>query len=222
MPHGEIEDPPMELPLVIGAVRASALTLDATPDALARSWQGVDRAALPREDLDQQQLDDVPPDPGPDEPELASTELLDSSPEADDNFAEEPPTKPEQLMPIAQLVLSDGHRVDLDVAVRVGRAPSPGPVADGGWGAEPAVHGAPKLITVLSPNADISRTHVQIEPDAGRVVVTDLNSTNGTILVRPEGELLPERLPAGQAVSVPLGSILELGDGVSVQVDPLP
>ncbi|HEX8487454.1 MAG TPA: FHA domain-containing protein [Propionibacteriaceae bacterium] len=230
MPHEEPAEQPMELPLVVGAVRASVLTLDATPDALARSWQGVDRESLREEDLDEDLpdeafLDEDPPgrgqpDPGPDEVELASTELLVPSPETDANFMAEPPTQPEHPLSPARLVLSDGHRVDLDVAVRIGRAPSPAPVGDGGWRAEPRGQGAPKLVTVLSPNADISRTHLQIEPDAGRVVVTDLNSTNGTVLVRPEVGVLPERLPAGQAVTVPLGSVLELGDGVSVQVEP--
>ena len=218
MPHDEPEEQPMELPLAVGAVRASVLTLDATPDARARSWQGADHGRVSEQDAEE-----APPVSAPDEGEVASTALLLSSPDVDDpEELDELPTMPDQPRPPVQLVLSDGHRVELDAVVRIGRAPSPGPVGADAWSPVAAGQGPPKLVTVVSPNSDISRTHVQLEPDEDRVRVTDLNSTNGTVLVRPEGGVLPERLPAGQAVTVPLGSVLELGDGVSVQVDPLP
>ena len=42
-------------------------------------------------------------------------------------------------------------------------------------------------MTVPSPGHDISRTHLEVAPEGWSVVVTDLHSTNGTILVRPGG-----------------------------------
>ena len=66
----------------------------------------------------------------------------------------------------------------------------------------------------------MSSTHLEIKPgtgaDHGAAVVTDLGSTNGTVLVQPG--LAPEDLPAGVAVQLVPGAILDLGDGVTIQV----
>lgn len=116
-----------------------------------------------------------------------------------------------QLVPrpvLAVLRSSDGSSTDVDRAVLIGRAPS----------GQRSNARTPKLMTVPSPGHDISRTHLEVAPEGWSVVVTDLHSTNGTILVRPDG---PERqpLPAGESVPVPLGSVVELGDGISVLID---
>lgn len=107
---------------------------------------------------------------------------------------------------LATLRVSDGTELALDRLVRVGRAPvGPGDVDV-------------RLLTVPSPSQDISRTHLEIVPDGWRVMVKDLNSTNGTVLAGPDGaERRP--LPPGESVPVPLGSVLELADGVSVLLD---
>lgn len=116
-----------------------------------------------------------------------------------------------QLLPrpvLAVLRSSDGSAAEVDRAVLVGRAPS----------GQRSNARAPKLMTVPSPGHDISRTHLEIAPEGWSVVVTDLHSTNGTILIRPDGaERQP--LPAGESVPVQLGSVLELGDGISVLID---
>lgn len=107
---------------------------------------------------------------------------------------------------LATLRVSDGTELALDRLVRVGRAPvGPGNVAV-------------RLLTVPSPSQDISRTHLEIVPDGWRVLVRDLNSTNGTILTGPDGGAR-RPLPPGESVAVPLGSVLELADGVSVLLD---
>ena len=67
--------------------------------------------------------------------------------------------------------------------------------------------------------ADISRTHLEVAPDGWQIVVTDLHSTNGTTLIRPGG-YDQQRLTPGEPVPVQLGSVLELGDGVSVAIGP--
>jgi resuscitation-promoting factor RpfA len=48
------------------------------------------------------------------------------------------------------------------------------------------------------------------------VVVTDMNSTNGTVLVLPGQPSF--RLHPGTGVPVPPGGVIELGTGVSVTV----
>ena len=109
---------------------------------------------------------------------------------------------------LAVLRASDGSSAEVDRPVLVGRAPS----------GDRSNSRSPRLMTVPSPNHDISRTHLEVAPDGWQIVVTDLNSTNGTVLVRP-GAVDRQQLAPGDPVHVQLGSVLELGDGVSVLID---
>lgn len=118
-------------------------------------------------------------------------------------------------VPVLASLTSPGvEPVDLDRTVLIGRAPS----------ADRSAAESPRLMTVQSPSHDISRTHVQVTPENWQILVTDLQSTNGTVLTGP-GLTDPgsrpssQRLSPGQPVSVPVGSRIELGDGVSVAVD---
>jgi FHA domain len=112
--------------------------------------------------------------------------------------------------PVARLVLSTGEVVEVDRTIIVGRAPEARRLASADQ---------PHLVTVASPHHEISSTHLEIRPgagaDHGSAVVTDLGSTNGTVLVQPG--LPPEDLQAGIAVSLIPGAILDLGDGVTIQ-----
>jgi pSer/pThr/pTyr-binding forkhead associated (FHA) protein len=74
------------------------------------------------------------------------------------------------------------------------------------------------LLTVPSPSHDISRTHLEVVPDGWRILVRDLHSTNGTVLLAPDG-VTRRPLPPGESVPVPLGSVLELADGIAVLLD---
>jgi pSer/pThr/pTyr-binding forkhead associated (FHA) protein len=109
---------------------------------------------------------------------------------------------------LAVLRASDGSTAELDRPVLIGRAPS-GDRSDSR---------APRLMTVPSPNHDISRTHLEVAAEDWQIVVTDLNSTNGTVLVRP-GAVDRQQLTPREPVTVQLGSVIELGDGVSVLID---
>jgi hypothetical protein len=109
---------------------------------------------------------------------------------------------------LAVLRASDGSTADLDRPVLIGRAPS----------GDRSGSRTPRLMTVSSPNYDISRTHIEVAPDDWQIVVTDLNSTNGTVLVRA-GAVDRQQLAPGEPVHVQLGSVIELGDGVSVLID---
>src|SRR5512133_165102 len=109
---------------------------------------------------------------------------------------------------LAVLRASDGTSAEVDRPVLIGRAPS----------SDRSSSRTPRLMTVPSPNHDISRTHLEVAPNDWQIMVTDLNSTNGTILVRPGGTDRQQLAP-GESVHIPVGSVMELGDGVSVLID---
>jgi hypothetical protein len=122
----------------------------------------------------------------------------------------QPPAPDVVARPVAKLVFSSGETVEVDRAVLVGRAPE----------AQRASSEQPRLVTVPSPQQEISSTHLEIRAgsgvDHGSAVVTDLGSTNGTVLVQPG--LAPEDLQPGVTVQLIPGAILDLGDGVTIQV----
>ena len=113
--------------------------------------------------------------------------------------------------PVARLTFSSGEIVDVDRAILVGRAPEARRFSS---------TEQPRLMTVPSPNQEISSTHLEIRPgagaDHGSAIVTDLGSTNGTVLVQPG--LPPEDLRPGIPVQLIPGAIVDLGDGVTIQV----
>ncbi|WP_163542144.1 FHA domain-containing protein [Occultella kanbiaonis] len=120
---------------------------------------------------------------------------------ADDALYDEPG-------PVIMLAVSSGPRVPLDRVVLIGRAPESSRFA-----------GAlmPRLVTVPSPQQDISRTHVEVRLEGDHVVVTDLRSTNGTMVAVPGND--PRRLHPGEGVPVPVGSLIDLGDGITIGVE---
>jgi pSer/pThr/pTyr-binding forkhead associated (FHA) protein len=112
---------------------------------------------------------------------------------------------------VARLIFSSGEVVDVDRAVVVGRAPDHGRVAG---------DDQTRLVTVPSPHHEISSTHLEIRPgtgpDQGSAVVTDLGSTNGTVVVQPG--LPAQDLQPGIAVQLAPGATIDLGEGVTIQV----
>ena len=100
-----------------------------------------------------------------------------------------------------------GEFADVHVAVVVGRAPD---ASKGPRGAH--------LMRVPSPSSDISRSHLIVTPRDWSVIVTDLDSTNGTTVI-PVGEQ-SFVLANGESVQVDLGTVLDLGDGVSLRIEP--
>ncbi|WP_232676283.1 FHA domain-containing protein [Nocardioides sp. R-C-SC26] len=111
---------------------------------------------------------------------------------------------------VARLVLSSGESVDVDGVVLIGRAPEASRIPDPD----------PQLVVVPSPMHEISATHVEIRPgsgaDLGSAVVTDLGSTNGTVVIQPG--LGAEELKPGIAVQLIPGAVINLGDGITIQV----
>jgi hypothetical protein len=112
---------------------------------------------------------------------------------------------------VAKLMISDGQQVLVDRVILIGRAPE----ARRFTSTE-----QPHLVTVPSRLHEISSTHIEVRPgaggDQGNAVVTDMGSTNGTVLVQPG--LGPEDLKPGIAVQLAPGAIINLGDGITIQV----
>jgi hypothetical protein len=132
----------------------------------------------------------------PEEPDLPETELVAM-----------PPGSPGA---VARLVLSHGEVVDVDRPVLLGRDPHPDAAGDG----------EPRLVVLPSPSREISATHLEVRPgagpDVGTVVATDLGSTNGTVVVQPG--MPREELAAGVPTPLLAGAVVDLGDGISIEV----
>ncbi|MEH0110231.1 FHA domain-containing protein [Tersicoccus sp. MR15.9] len=109
------------------------------------------------------------------------------------------------------LTLADGRRVELDRPAVVGRQPA----VTRGAGAD-----MPRIVTVASPNGDVSRSHVRVRLDGWHVLLDDLESTNGTLL-RRIGQP-PRRLGRGESTMLLDGDVVDLGDGVVLTFEARP
>lgn len=108
----------------------------------------------------------------------------------------------------AKIRLSSGLVVSLTRPVLLGRAPQVSRVSN---------REMPRLVTVASPRQDISRTHAEVRMDGDDVLVTDLRSTNGVLLLR-QGQG-PQRLHPGEPTVVEPGVSVDLGEGVTFVVE---
>jgi hypothetical protein len=119
---------------------------------------------------------------------------------------DEPPvTVPRPVL--GALRLSTGDIIPLDRGVLLGRNPKPaaGPDADR------------HVVRVPSPTGDISRAHTEIRLDGWHVLVVDLNSTNGTVVVLPGRA--PERLRPNEPRPIEPGTVVVLSDEVSFRFE---
>lgn len=118
-------------------------------------------------------------------------------------------TQPVPRPALGVLRAPDGFSVPIDRPVLIGRAPV----------LRDDLAEIPELMRVPSPGQDISRTHLLVSPDDWEIRLTDLHSTNGTVVVRPGPDGGRLQLPPGEPHAVPVGTVIEMGDGVSVLVD---
>lgn len=111
---------------------------------------------------------------------------------------------------LGRMRLSTGELIDLDQSLIVGRQPSVS-----------RVQGAvmPKLVQVASPSGDISRSHVQVRLEGWHVMLCDLKTTNGTVLLREDQA--PRRLAQGEMAILFDGDIADLGDGIQLRFEEL-
>ncbi|MCY7411698.1 MAG: FHA domain-containing protein [Salinibacterium sp.] len=90
----------------------------------------------------------------------------------------------------------------LDVPVILGRRPR----------APRIVHGPrPRLVAVDSPAKVVSASHLSIRQLGSSLVITDLRSTNGSVVTVPPAP--PRRLRQGESIVVTAGAQVDIGDG---------
>ena len=98
----------------------------------------------------------------------------------------------------------------LDATARVGRKPTRQRVGDGG---------RQRLVQVPSPSQQVSATHLEIRQRGASVVVTDLRSTNGTVVNIPGR--VPRTLRQGESMVVSPGTLVDIGDGNLIEILPM-
>jgi hypothetical protein len=108
---------------------------------------------------------------------------------------------------LGRLCVSDGSQVELDRSVLIGRQPT---------ASRFSADELPHLLRVGGQQQDISRTHAEVRVEDWNVLVVDLSS-NGTWLVRPGVD--PQRLHRDEPVLVLPGSVLDLGDGITIRYE---
>ncbi len=97
------------------------------------------------------------------------------------------------------LSFSDGRSIALRGPVLVGRNP-----------AAYEDETVQQLLAVEDPGKSVSKTHLAVWSEHGRVWVQDRKSTNGTRVVRADGAASPA--PAGEPVEVDAGDVVHFGD----------
>jgi len=105
---------------------------------------------------------------------------------------------------------SNGRTVLLDAAVYLGRAPTSPRIQNGVL---------PRLVKVPSARGEVSGTHLEIRQLGTSIIVTDLRSTNGTVVSVPGSA--PRALRQGEAMVVSPGTLVDIGDGNVVEILPL-
>lgn len=104
------------------------------------------------------------------------------------------------------MLLPDGNRLDPSTPVLIGRRP---------W--SNATEDAMRFhVTALSPQRQISTRHVLLDSSRGSITAHDLNSTNGTIVLRFGRP--PWLLHDGHSTVVHAGDVLDLGEGYRVTI----
>jgi hypothetical protein len=112
------------------------------------------------------------------------------------------------------LRLSLGDVIALDRGVVMGRNPR---TDFAGAGAEAGGGERPHVVKLPSADGDISRTHLRVSLDGWHVLVTDLNSTNGTLVTLPGRE--SQQLRPGEPVPIQPGTVVTLADGIDFRYE---
>jgi len=100
--------------------------------------------------------------------------------------------------------------ITLDRPCFVGRRPSSPRISRGA---------APRLLRVPSPLKEVSATHIELRQLGASVIVTDLRSTNGSVVMVPGS--VPRKLRQGESVVVSPGTLVDIGDDNVLQILPM-
>ncbi|WEO78346.1 FHA domain-containing protein [Cryobacterium sp. SO2] len=105
--------------------------------------------------------------------------------------------------------LATGEDLRLDRVYRIGRSPRARRILTGE---------RLELVEVSSPSAVVSGNHLEIRQDGDAVVLTDLGSTNGTLVRFTLGRT--QRLRSGASLTVLPGTTVDIGDGNLIEILP--
>jgi hypothetical protein len=108
---------------------------------------------------------------------------------------------------VARLVFGSGLVVDVDRPQLVGRRPTTPPEADE----------IPNLVTIPSPDGDLSRAHTAVRLEGWDVLVEDVGSTNGTEVRLPGRD--PMRLREHIPVLVVAGTQVTMAGTVDFTIE---
>ncbi len=100
--------------------------------------------------------------------------------------------------------------IPLDLPAYIGRAPHHPRIA---------ADRMPRLVRVPSPLQEVSSSHLEIRQLGMTVVVTDLKSTNGTIVSVPGTQ--PRKLRQSESLVVSPGTLIDIGDGNIIEILPM-
>ncbi|MEP6480503.1 MAG: FHA domain-containing protein [Rhodoglobus sp.] len=105
---------------------------------------------------------------------------------------------------------SRAEPISLDRPCFVGRRPSSPRVIRGA---------APRLLRVPSPLKEVSATHLELRQLGSSVIVTDLRSTNGSVVMVPGS--VPRKLRQGESLVVSPGTLVDIGDDNVLHILPM-
>ncbi len=121
------------------------------------------------------------------------------------------PIDPDGLtVPWYRIRVNRHEPIPLDVPALIGRQPVSPRIAIGG---------VPRLVRVPSPGREVSSTHIELRQQGASVIVTDLRSTNGTIVSIPGSS--SQKLRQGESLVVSAGTVVDIGDGNTVEILPI-
>lgn len=112
--------------------------------------------------------------------------------------------------PQGMLRLPDGRRLPIDAQMIIGRSPR-AERSDG--------RALPTLVKIDRASSDVSRNHARIGVEGWNVVIEDLGSTNGTVILATDGTI--RRLRGGETALLTAGVVVDLG-GVRIHVEDVP
>lgn len=106
--------------------------------------------------------------------------------------------------------IGEGEAIELDRPSYIGRRPSVPRIVSGE---------TPRLVRVESPRREVSATHLEVRQVGGTVVITELRSTNGSVVMLPGS--VPRKLRQGESVVVQPGTLVDIGDNNVIQILPM-
>jgi hypothetical protein len=144
--------------------------------------------------------------------ELTAAEDAAAQAAAAEDVSTQPFTRGEFDLPTRDLLQFFRFRIGrtvvwLDAVSYVGRRPSSPRIIYGQM---------PRLVRVPSPRQEVSSTHIEVRQLGASVVLTDMRSTNGSIVFPPTGE--PRKLRQGESVVATPGTLVDIGDGNVIEI----